>query len=138
MWFQKIRQTKETTTMTIVAANVGFFSLRLTPQGKVTPPAIKENTRAFPVIAFEISEGVRRPITPVDDVIIAGELRALMVPGGLIIDGDGIQHKGLDAWAQHVSEACRAKQSPARAPGFSLGPIANPDPAPAPAKSAWG
>jgi hypothetical protein len=144
MWFRR-KQKKEIRPMTdqqdvVIPSLPGFHQIRVMPplHGKVSLQSIKEQARVFPVIAWKISaDDARMPITPADDTIVDGELRALMLPGGVIVDADGAQHKGVDAWGTAVSLAWRAKQPAARGPAFALGPIATPAPQPAPAKSGW-
>ena len=123
----------------IVGANPGYNQIRFVAPsvGKITAQGIKEAARVFPIIAWKLSGDTRTPITPHDDAPADNEIRVLLLPSGVIIDAAGVQHRGLDPWCTAVAEEWRRSQPPARVgPGFSIGPIANPDPAP-PSKSAW-
>jgi hypothetical protein len=130
--FQRNKPTKETTMSDVIIPSLpGFHSIRFMPlPGKVTPISIKEQARVYPRIGWTILEEARIPITP-HDAPVEGEMCALLFPSGMVLDADGRQHKGIDAWATAVAEAWRSKQPPAHGPAFAIGPIPQPT-------SAWG
>lgn len=123
----------------IVACHPGYNQIRYVPPavGKITPQGIKEAARVFPIIAWAISGDERTPITPHDEAPAENEIRVLLLPSGVIVDAEGTQFRGLDAWCAFVSEAWRKVQPPYTGPKFSIGPVPNPSPSPPPSKSSW-